>query len=73
MKKKTKQREEQESKLMDCILEESTIECDHCHIEYDVYLGRIDCASDWFYNMGWRVDKDGYAIGPKCVRRGGHK
>lgn len=26
-------------------------------------------ACEEFYTMGWRVDKDGFAICPKCVRK----
>lgn len=54
--------------LSELVVMESWIECEHCN-EVSSCMGDEYEAAEEFYNQGWRVDKDGYAIGPKCARK----
>lgn len=65
---KKKDREEVQLLLMDSIMEECSIQCNNCD-EDDLAGSDIEEASEYFYDEGWRVDKDGYALCPKCNKK----
>lgn len=64
-------KQEQIDSLMECVHVEVSIECsnDGCNSSETDYYGDDYISAQEFYKKGWRVDKDGNAVCPKCLTK----